>query len=126
MQPIANILIGEWTDAHSRHGWAIGKCVIMPDHVHFFCAPELDAKPLNDFMREWKSWTSRKINALLPRSATAATSPLWQREFFDHILRSDESYTQKWDYVRENPVRAGFVSSAGDWPFAGTIDDLQK
>jgi len=38
---------------------------------------------------------------------------------FDHILRNDESYTQKWEYVRENPVRAGLVPRADDWPYQG-------
>jgi len=38
---------------------------------------------------------------------------------FDHILRNDESYTQKWKYVRENPVRAGPVPRADDWQYQG-------
>jgi putative transposase len=75
-------------------------------------------------MREWKSSTSRRIRALRPRLTTAATT-LWQREFFDHFLRSDESYAQRWDYVRDNPGRAGLVRSAADWPYAGTIEDLE-
>ena len=71
----------------------------MPDHVHFFCSPELDAPRLSEFIGAWKSWTSRKIHALGgPRSATAATA-LWQREFFVHVLCSNESYDQKWNYV---------------------------
>src|SRR6266849_10265924 len=41
---VAKILIDEWRCAHDRHGWAIGRYVIMPDHVHFFCSAELDAK----------------------------------------------------------------------------------
>ena len=36
--------------------------------------------------------------------------------FFDHVIRSEESYEQKWVYVRDNPVRAGLVRSAEDWP----------
>jgi len=40
--------------------------------------------------------------------------PVWQRGFFDHLLRSDESYAEKWNYVRENPVRAGLAQSAED------------
>ena len=38
--------------------------------------------------------------------------PHWQKGLFDHVLRSGESYDEKWDYVRENPVRAGLVQ---DW-----------
>lgn len=89
---------------------------------------------MSEFLGFWKSYTSRKVNALglavaagvdrggsscgktlrWPRSAPSATT-LWQREFFDHVLRSVESYGQKWDYVKENPVRAGLVkTSDGD------------
>jgi REP-associated tyrosine transposase len=121
---VAQMLIAEWHDAHKRHGWVIGRHVIMPDHVHFFCRPERDAKPLSEFMAFWKSYTSRRVHALgRPRSAPAATA-LWQREFFDHVLRSSESYSEKWDYVRENPVRAGLVRSANDWPYAGEVETL--
>jgi len=40
---------------------------------------------------------------------------------FDHVLRSDESYGEKWDYVRHNPVRAGLVRECDDWPYQGEI-----
>jgi len=128
---IAEALVDELRQARERHQWAIGSYVIMPDHVHFFCAPERDAKRLSDFMREWKSWTSRRIRAVQPRPATAATkanaeTSLWQREFFDHVLRSEESYAQKWNYVRENPVRAGLVRSFNDWPYFGRIESLEQ
>jgi putative transposase len=121
---VAEILIDEWRRAHERHGWAVGRYVIMPDHVHFFCRPELDAKPLFEFVGFWKSYTSRTIHALgQPRSTPAATT-LWQREFFDHVLRSTESYSEKWNYVRDNPVRAGLVSDADEWKYAGEIETL--
>ena len=114
----------EWRAARRRHGWAVGRYVIMPDHVHFFCRAETGAKTLSDFVGNWKSWTRRAIAALSqPPSAPAATA-LWQREFFDHVLRSNESYSEKWNYVWENPVRAGFVKTAGDWQYAGEIEIL--
>ena len=50
--------------------------------------------------------------------------PRWQKGFFDHVIRSEESYAQKWVYVRDNPVRAGLVRSAEDWPYAGEIAQL--
>ena len=46
----AAILTDEWRNALDRHGWAIGRYVIMPDHVHFFCRAELDAKSLAIFI----------------------------------------------------------------------------
>src|SRR5438445_319566 len=54
---VAAILVDEWRNAHDRHGWAIGRYVIMPDHVHFFCSAELDAKTLPTFL-QWMSFSS--------------------------------------------------------------------
>ena len=119
---VAAVLIKEWQEARGRHGWAIGRYVILPDHVHFFCAPELDARPLSIFVGSWKQWTSKAIT----RTATLALAPpIWQEEFFDHAFRSSESYSEKWNYVRENPVRAHLVASAGDWPWQGEIEELR-
>ena len=123
---IAEILVDEWRSARTRYGWSVGRYVIMPDHVHFFCAPQPDSKPLSDFVGGWKSWTSRRIHKLrTPQPAAAATVALWQREFFDHVLRSSESYGQKWDYVKENPVRACLVNAAENWPFSGELEVFQ-
>jgi REP element-mobilizing transposase RayT len=106
--------------ARERHGWAIGRYVIMPDHVHFFCASELNAKPLPRFMQLWKQWTSKRLIREL-----SFTIPVWETEFFDHVLRSDESYSEKWNYVHDNPVRAGLAAHAEDWPFQGQINELR-
>ncbi len=114
------ILLEEWRDARARHGWAIGRYVAMPNHVHFFCAPELEAKPLAQFIGSWKEWTSKRI-----KSQLGLTSPVWQEQFFDHILRSSESYSAKWNYVRDNAVRVGLVAKADDWPHQGQIEELR-
>jgi hypothetical protein len=41
-------------------------------------------------------------------------------------LRSEESYAQKWGYVRDNPLRAGLVANADDWPYAGEIITIDR
>ena len=70
----------------------------------------------------WRAqWTAKGI-----LRATGLAQPFWQKEFFDHLLRSDESYEFKWLYVRENPVRAGLVSTADDWPYAGEITPIMR
>jgi hypothetical protein len=50
----------------------------------------------------------------------------WQPGFFDHLLRRDESYSEKWDYVWRNPVRAGLVAKPEDWPYQGEIHVIDR
>jgi putative transposase len=93
---------------------AVGRYVIMPDHIHLF----VRGGP-GFFLGRWMGMLKQSL-------AKAGSSPrtnrqVWQEGFFDHVLRNDESYGQKWKYVRENPVRAGLVKSAEDWPFQGEI-----
>ena len=101
------------TKAYSDHNIAVGRYVIMPDHVHLF------VRGPDDF--QLGRWVGRLKQALAKRFALTTLSPIWQRGFFDHPLRSDESYAQKWNYVRENPIRAGLVTNADDWPYSGEI-----
>ena len=115
----AGIILTAWTDAPRFFGWMVGCQVIMPDHVHFFARPRPEAKSLSVFMRDWKKWTAKKIC-----EATGTPPPIWQPEFFDHVLRSPQSYSEKWDYVRNNPVRAGLVTAPEAWPHAGEGQDL--
>lgn len=88
--------------------------------MRFFCALEPEAKLLSVFVGSWKEWTSKAI-----KRALGLPHRVWQEEFFDHVLRSNESYAQKWDYVRENPTRAGLVEHADDWPWQGEIEELR-
>jgi hypothetical protein len=62
----------------------------------------------------------------ISKALTNATirSPHWQKGFFDHVIRSHESYDAKSVYVRENPVRAGLVRKAEEWPYAGELFNL--
>jgi REP element-mobilizing transposase RayT len=101
------------SQANSRHNLAVGRYVIMPDHVHFFVRRPDDL--------QLGRWVGMLKQALAKHIALAGTSPIWQRGFFDHVLRHDESYRDKWNYVRENPVRAGLVTNAEDWPYSGEI-----
>jgi REP element-mobilizing transposase RayT len=66
-----------------------------------------------------EQWTSKRIVR-----ESGVEGGIWQAEFFDHVLRSSESYSQKWEYVRENPIRAGLVTTSEGWPFEGKIEDL--
>jgi putative transposase len=100
--------------AYADRSIAVGRYVIMPDHVHLFVTGP------DDFdLGRWIG-TLKQVLAKA-RVREQAREPFWQRGFFDHVLRSEESYGQKWNYVRDNPVRARLVEKTDDWPYAGEI-----
>ena len=95
-------------------GRAVGRFVIMPDHIHLFVRIGPDSR-LNDFVRLLKQALTKELKSL------GETGDFWQPGFFDRLLRHSESYSEKWNYVRENPVRAGLVKFSEDWQWQGEI-----
>jgi REP-associated tyrosine transposase len=93
--------------------------VLVPDHIHLFAAFRPGTTTLSAWMKSLKNSLSKVLRAM------GKPSSHWQDGFFDHILRSSESYEQKWLYVRDNPVRAGLVTRAELWPYQGEIRPLQ-
>lgn len=113
------ILEGMWRNSELHDGWFVGRYVIVPDHVHFFAMPNAKARPRAEWCNTWKSVSSRHL-----AKRCGMVPPIWQADTFDHILRSPDSYSAKWDYVRANPVRARLVAAADDWPWRGEIHAL--
>jgi putative transposase len=101
----------------ARGAW-VGAYVIMPDHLHLFVAFDDREMMLQRWMKSLKNALSKTLRK------EGVSPPHWQKGFFDHVLRSDESYSAKWDYVRDNPVRAGIVENWKDWPYQGEIYPL--
>jgi putative transposase len=98
--------------------WSVGRYVLMPDHLHLFCAPAtLPYSSLTGWIRYWKSTASRTW----PRPKER---PIWQTDAWDRQLRHGDSYHEKWEYVRNNPVRERLVASPDDWPYQGEINVL--
>ena len=101
------------------HGAWVGAYVIMPDHIHLFVALDDERINLPSWMKALKGVLSKEFRE------RHVSPPYWQKGYFDHVLRGVESYSQKWDYVRDNPVRAALVSQWQDWPYLGQIFDLE-
>lgn len=97
---------------------AVGRYVLMPDHFHFFV--QGDPKFA---LAKWVNGLKRAVSVQL---GATSKEPVWQPGFFDHLLRNDESYAQKWDYVCENPVRAGLARSVEEWPYQGEIVSIDR
>ena len=84
--------------------------VIMPDHLHFVAG--LKQVSLAQLIHSLKSYTAKKLNALLNRQG-----PLWQRNYHDHAIRQEEDLNEVVLYTLYNPVRAGLVKDFHDYPF---------
>jgi putative transposase len=83
----------------------------MPDHIYLFVRGAADFK-----LGSWVAGLKRIVAA-----AAVGGRGIWQRGFFNHVIRTSESYSEKWEYVRQNPVRAGLVLHADGWPIQGEI-----
>ena len=90
----------------------------MPDHIHLFAAFSPASPDLSFWVKGLKAVVARHLKT------QDLNPPYWQERFFDHVLRSEESYAQKWVYVRDNPVRAGLVANWADWPYQGEINQF--
>ena len=78
------------------HAWSI-----MPNHVHVIVEP-FEGFEIEKIVHTWKSYTAHRINKLLNR-----TGKFWERESYDHIIRSEKEYWVQIEYVWRNPEKAG-------------------
>ena len=97
----------------------VGAYIFMPDHFHTFVV--IDDRVLS--LSAWVKSLKGSLSSVL--RANGATSPFWQKGFFDHVLRSGDSYSAKWEYVRDNAVRAGLVRKWEQWPYLGEFYPLE-
>ena len=88
--------------------WYIIAGLLMPDHVHLLAAPYDREEPVGNLVAALKRWMRKELKARWR----------WQPGSFDRLLRSSESADEKWAYIEQNPVRAGLVSRAEDWPYS--------
>jgi putative transposase len=136
----------EFCENGLSHGVFVGKYVLMPDHLHLFvtfglehesalaknCRAQTDLPAgapvaavydrrsvLSEWMKTLKNSLSKTFRQM------RIPSPHWQKGFFDHVMRSEESYSEKSLYVAENPIRKRLVKRMEDWPYQGEIYPLQ-
>lgn len=80
-----------------RDRYEIRDSVVMPNHVHAIVTP-FGEHLLSSIIHSWKSFSAHKINEVLNRRGA-----FWQKESFDHIVRSADSLEKFRQYIRDNP-----------------------
>ncbi len=85
--------------------------VIMPNHVHVLIETKA-GYPLAKVVQSWKTFIAREANLRLQRSGA-----FWERDYYDRYIRDDAHLQAVVAYIENNPVKAGLIANAHDWPF---------
>jgi cobalamin-dependent methionine synthase I len=93
---------------------------VMPDHVHILIEPQVRSQSskatefysLTEILHTLKSFTAHKINELEEKSG-----PVWERESFDRVIRSESDLQEKFNYITRNPWDAGVAQPGEDYPW---------
>ena len=90
---------------------------LMPNHVHVLF--EVGEKPMVEILKSWKQFTATQSNKLLGNDG-----PFWQADYWDTYMRDPEYEARTIRYIRNNPVKAGLVTTWQEWPwtFVRTAD----
>jgi putative transposase len=104
-----------------RHPFVIHGWVVLPDHLH--CVIELPAGDA-DFAKRWrliKMYFSKALPRIEGRSAVRVRRGergIWQRRYWEHLIRDEADFQAHMDYVHINPLKHGLVARVADWPYS--------
>jgi putative transposase len=108
-------------NTRARHPFTIDAWVVLPDHLHaVWTLPEGD----DDFSTRWATikrlytWAQEDDE---PRSASRRAKRergIWQRRFWEHMIRDDHDFRAHVDYVHYNPVKHGLAAAPAEWPYS--------
>jgi putative transposase len=91
---------------------------LMPDHFHVLLGLGESNKSLSEICGSFKSLSTRAYWQW-------HEGKLWQRQFFDHIIRNEKDFFETMNYIKMNPVRKGLVEKFEEWSYTALIDELE-
>src|SRR5215813_13364433 len=115
-----------WT--RQRFPFHIDAMVVLPDHIHtVWTLPPDDA----DFSLRWR-WVKARFSRAIPKQERLSRvrqargeRGIWQRRFWEHLIRDDSDYARHVEYCYINPVKHALVSRVRDWPYSSFHRDVQ-
>lgn len=124
-----NKLRGIMNKVKRQHPFKIDAMVVLPDHLHVMWTLPIND---NDFVTRWmliKSGFSRQI----PKSERINQSRqikgergIWQRRYWEHLIRDEDDFENHVNYIHYNPVKHGHVERAVDWPYSSIHEYIAK
>ncbi|MEG4938725.1 REP-associated tyrosine transposase [Microcoleus sp. F4-D5] len=116
LTPAARQVVVNACKFFDRQRYQIFCLVVMPDRVHMLMQPlaKSDYKfwSLSSILHSIKSYSSKQIPKVMKHIGT-----VWQDERHDHIVRDEREFQVFWEYIRQNPVKAGLSVTPEEYPF---------
>ncbi len=105
----------------AKRPFAIDAMVVLPDHLHcIWTLPEADG----DFKTRW-ALIKAGFSRALPRGERLSASRrkrgergIWQRRYWEHLIRDERDFERHVDYIHWNPVKHGWVGRVVEWPYS--------
>lgn len=95
--------------------FSIDAIVVLPDHLHcIWQLPEGD----DDFPERWRQIKRFVSIGLKSQLNERNEKALWQRRYWEHLIRDQEDWRRHIDYIHYNPVKHGYTQRAADWPYS--------
>ena len=113
----ARLIVESLRWCHINEIWSCLAYTIMPDHLHVIFKLG-EQKSLSDAMQSFGNFTALKINRHHGRSGK-----MWQKTFYDRMIRDEKELDHQVEYILQNPVRAGYVKNPTDWPYTEIYPD---
>ena len=110
---VVDVALAQILQSASLHAFVVVVYRFMPDHLHLLPAGQSPGADLIAFAKDVKQRVG--YHSPLPRAGT-----IWQRGYYERILRDDEATLTVAKYILENPVRKGLVQQPRDYPFSGS------
>ena len=116
---IAELVVEALQDGHHKfQRYQLHAFVIMPNHVHLLVTPKVMA---GRWLAPLKGFTAHRANELLGCHGQA----FWQDESYDHLVRSPAEFDRSREYIEQNPVSAGLVVDAEEYPWSSATSRLK-
>ncbi len=112
---IVALCLEKLREAAARIGFEVLAYCFMPDHLHLLVQGR-EGADLVTFMRLFK-----QLSGYAYRRLTGDPQVLWQTSYYDHVLRREEDVHALARYIWANPVQAGLVENARDYPYSGSL-----